>query len=187
MTMERVNLAYLWMAYLAIPVGAVAVARRLGRAQVPVAALAVLAGVLVCLPQPGPNGPQPFARGLYGDLDAVAATPTTDSYVVAYHFMSHFYVHDRLVNEGPPGHTFHVLRERDGDRSLYDDVDAQLRAAGWTPGSAVWCVIPMEVGPESAGQACHVQLPGLTQRVELARSRSTVIGWLPADAVAPTG
>jgi hypothetical protein len=45
----------------------------------------------------------------------------------------------------------------------------------------------MEDGPENAAQACHVSLPGLTQRVELARSRSTVIGWLPADALAPTG
>ena len=187
MTPERVNLPILWMFHTAVAVTVVYVAARLMRHPILVVGTGA---VLVCAfwPAPPPQGAEPFARGLTSDLDVVAASPDTRNIVISYHPMSHWYADDRLVTSYRGPDTFTIVREPWHDAApLYDNPDGAVRAAGWRPGTAVWCVIPFEAGPEAASRACRVGLPGLTKQVETRGQRANIIGWLPSPAALSTG
>jgi hypothetical protein len=179
MTPERVNLPILWMFHCAVVVAIVYLIARVVRHP----ALVVGAGAILLLafwPAPPPHGAEPFARGLTTDLNVVASSPDTRNIVVSYHPMSHWYADDRLVNQYRGPNQFTIVREPWHDASpLYDDADGRVRAAGWTPGTAVWCVIPFELGPEASSRACQVGLPGLTKRVQIRGQRANIVGWLP--------
>jgi hypothetical protein len=179
MTPERVNLPILWMFHTAVVVAVVYTVARLLRHP----ALVVGAGAVLLWgfwPAPPPQGDEPFARGLTSDLNVVASSPGSRNVVVSYHPMSHWYADDRLVNEYRGPNTFTIVREPwQNAAPLYDDVDGVVRDAGWTPGTAVWCVIPFEAGPQASNQACHVGLPGLTKQVAIRGRRANIVGWLP--------
>jgi hypothetical protein len=118
----------------------------------------------------------------------VAASPDTRNIVISYHPMSHWYADDRLVTSYRGPDTFTIVREPwHGAAPLYDHPDGAARAAGWRPGTAVWCVIPFEAGPEAASRACRLGLPGLTKQVETRRQRANIIGWLPSSAALSAG
>lgn len=179
MTPERMNLPILWMFHTAVAFTVVYGAARLIRHP----ALVVSVGTVLFWafwPTPGPAAGEPFARGLTSDLEVVAASTESRNIVVSYHPMSHWYADDRLVtgNAGPD--TFEIVREPwYGAEPLYDNPDEAVRAAGWRPGTAVWCVVPFEVGPQYASRACRIGLPGLTKQVQIRGERANIIGWLP--------
>jgi hypothetical protein len=189
MAPERVNVPWLWMFHTAVVVAVVYTAARLLRH--PAAVVAVGAVLLLGFwPMPLPisaNGSAAdaraggtYARGLTSDLQLVASSPDVHNIVISYHPMSHWYTDDRLINHSHPPRTFTVVGEPwHGAAPLYDDVDGVARRAGWTPNTAVWCVIPFEDGPEASARACHVGLPGLVKRVQVHGLRSNIIGWLP--------
>ena len=178
-TFVRVNLPFAWLWYLSAIVGVAAVVGRLGRGWATAAYIAVLAAAVVAVPPRTPASNATFARGLYRDLDTVAASPFEHNVVLSYHFMSHFYTDDRLENMTGEGERFTVVREMNGDDALYVDTDQQLLDAGWRDGDAVWCVVPYEVGPEASEQACAVTLPGLRMGYSERLGRALIIGWFP--------
>jgi hypothetical protein len=185
MTPERVNLPVLWMFHTAVVVAVVyGVARLLRHPAVVLGLGAVL--LWGFWPAPPAHGAEPFARGLTSDLDLVAASPDSRNIVVSYHPMSHWYADDRLVSAYRGPDTFTVVREPWHDSApLYDHPDDVVRAAGWRPGTAVWCVIPYEVGPEEGSRACRLGLPGLTKQVLTRRQRAYIVGWLPSPTPSP--
>jgi hypothetical protein len=136
--------------------------------------------IILWPPTPSPDGPQPFARGLTQDLEFVAESGTSTNLVVSYHFMSHWYAHDRLVNERHGNRHFEVVREVRGDRTLYDDLSSVL-AARWRPGEAVWCIMPYEMGSEASSEACRVDVPGLTKAIDVQGIRARIVGWMPSS------
>jgi hypothetical protein len=180
MTPERVNLPVLWMFHSAAVVAVLYLVARLVRH--PALVLGIGAMLLWAFwPAPPPHGAEPFARGLTSDLDVIAASPDNRNIVVSYHPMSHWYADDRLVTAYHGPDTFTIVREPWHDAGpLYDHADDAVRAAGWRPGTAVWCVIPFEVGPEAGSRACHIGLPGLTKQVQVRTQRAYIIGWLPS-------
>jgi hypothetical protein len=179
MAPERMNLPILWMFHTAVVVAVIYGVARLMRHP----ALVVGTGAMLVWafwPAPLPNDREPFARGLTSDLDIVAASPDTRNIVVNYHRMSHWYADDRLVTGYRGPDTFTIVREPLHDPApLYDHPDDVVRAAGWRPGTAVWCVVPFEVGPEAGSRACRLGLPGLTKQVQTRKQRAYIIGWLP--------
>jgi hypothetical protein len=185
-TFTRVNLPFVWLWYGSAIVGVGALlAPLLRRRAAPVyAACALLALVLV--PSRLPPSNAGYARGLYRDLDVIAASPYAHNVALSYHFMSHFYVDDKLENLSSHPDRFTVVREVNGSDELYNETDQAILDAGWQRGDAVWCVIPYEVGPDTADRACHVTLPGLTQRYSERLGRAWIIGWFPAPPRAST-
>lgn len=181
-TFVRVNLPFAWLWYLTAVVGIGTLVGRLHRhaATAAFAACAVLAIALV--PARTPASTATYARGLYRDLDVVAASPYAHNVVLSYHWMSHFYVDDELENLSGEGDRFTVVREVNGDDELYSATDLAILDAGWQPGDAVWCVVVYEIGPEASERACHVTLPGLTKQYTERLERATIIGWFPAPA-----
>jgi hypothetical protein len=180
MTPERVNLPILWMFHAAVVVTVVYLAARLMRH--PILVLGIGAMLLWAFwPAPPPQGAEPFARGLTSDLDVVAASPDTRNIVISYHPMSHWYADDRLLTAYHGPNSFTIVREPwHHPAPLYDDADEVVRTAGWRPGTAVWCVVPFEVGPEDSSRACRIGLPGLTKQVQTRKQRANIIGWLPS-------
>jgi hypothetical protein len=181
MTPERVNLPILWMFHCAVVVAVVYPVARFVRHP----ALVVAAGAILLLafwPAPPPHGAEPFARGLTTDLNTVASSPDAQNIVVSYHPMSHWYADDRLVNQYRGPNRFTIVREPWQDPSpLYDHLDQVVLGAGWARGTAVWCVVPFEVGLEGSSRACHLNLPGLTKKIEVRGQRANIIGWLPSS------
>lgn len=176
-TAGRVNLAFLWMWMVSALVGAVVgAARAVAGREVRLFALSGFVAALLLLPVP-PPGPEPYARGLYSDLAVVAASPFRRNLVVSYHFMSHFYSHDALVNLPHGDREFTVIRQRPGDRSLIDDLDGELTRAGLASFDAVWCVVPFELGPDDADLACRLGAPGWTREIDHRGTRAIIIGW----------
>ncbi|MBJ7597570.1 MAG: hypothetical protein JF922_05730 [Candidatus Dormibacteraeota bacterium] len=185
MTPERVNLPVLWMFHTAVVVAVVYAAARLVRHPTTMVGMGAVL-LWAFWPAPPPHGAEPFARGLTSDLDVVAASPDSRNIVVSYHPMSHWYADDRLVTSYHGPDTFTVVREPWHDPApLYSHPDDVVRAAGWRPGTAVWCVIPYEVGPEQGSRACRLELPGLSKRVQIRRERAYIIGWLPSPTPLP--
>lgn len=178
LTPERVNLPYLWMLYVSITVGLMSVVTLAVRRPWAISVITICL-LAMGLPPATSDRVKPFAQGLYEDLEVVANSPVKKNIVVSYHFMSQFYSHDRLVNRGPMGHTFLIVRERVEDPRLFQDLNRVIREAGWVSGMAVWCVIPFESGPDSTREACDVALPGLEKTVERVGSRANIVGWLP--------
>jgi len=174
---ERLNLPWFWMVELAATVGLLWTLWLVARAVTAAALVAVPAALLLAPVVPG-GGPEPYARGLTADLDLVAASPVARNVVLSYHFMSEVYAHDKLVNRGVDGREFVVVADTATDDRLTARPDEVAREAGWTPGTAVWCVLPFELGPEGVDRACRLTLPGLV-REEHRLSRAIIVGWLP--------
>lgn len=158
-TPARVALGYWFLVYVTIVLGGWrALAWALERTRVAtkyslgVFAVAT-ASVLVFLWPSAVLWPPAFAQGLLDDLDVVAHSDTRDNLVLSYHFMSQFYPHDRLVNDGPPGRNFVVIGERLHDETLYERVD-DLVARYLPRGGTLWCVIPYAIGPRDSARAC---------------------------------
>ena len=124
--------------------------------------------------------PAVFARGFTADLGEIGPLMGERAIVVAYHPMSHWYVDDALVHDGPPGDVV-ILREELDDESLFTDLDAAL-AQVWTPGTDVWCVIPFESGPDDTAAACKFDTSGFEKVFEGRTRRATVIGYRPTDS-----
>jgi MFS family permease len=156
-TLERVNLSFYWLLYLCVAFGLLRLItwpfRRHPSAALP--AVAIVAVLL--LPAPFDPSPTAFARWMTDDLSVVAQSQAPHNLVLAYHPMSHFYAHDRLVTtpSGGPAR-FSVVRERFGDRSLYQPVDGFVSRAGLRTGDVVWCVIPYDLGPDASLEACRL-------------------------------
>jgi hypothetical protein len=187
MAPDRMNVPILWMFHTAAVVAVVYVLARFVRN----AALVACAGAVLLFafwPAPPPDVPEAFARGLTSDFDIVASSPNTLNIVVSYHPMSHWYADDRLINDYRGRDSFSIIREPPNDASpLYDDLTEVVRVAGWAPGTAVWCVVPFEVGPAAGSRACRLGLPGLAELVHVRGRRADIIGWLPAPAGAYDG
>ncbi|MEZ5145320.1 MAG: hypothetical protein R2726_22835 [Acidimicrobiales bacterium] len=155
-TLERVNLGFYWLVYLCAAYGVLRLLT-LPFPRHPALALPAMAALVALLvPSPFPLTPTTYARWLTGDLDDVAASTAPHNVVLAYHRVSHFYVHDRLINTEPDGpERFTVVREKIGDLSLYDPIDHVPGDHGLQPGDMVWCVIPYDDGPDLSVKACR--------------------------------
>jgi hypothetical protein len=161
-TPVRVNLGVYCLVYLAIVFGcfrALAyvterVASNRSRSGL-VAFGVIVIGALVWLWPAAEPAPAVFARGLAADLGVIARSPTDDNLVLSYHFMSHFYTHDALVNDRPEGKSFTVLREVAGSDWLYDDIST-IAERELPDGGMLWCVIPYALGPDESARACQV-------------------------------
>lgn len=174
-TPERVNLPLWWMAWLAVGVGLVAaVDAALRRPALVVAVVAVIAVLL--LPVTPESRTEPLAVGLYGDLAVVRGSPAIENVVLAFHPMSHFYAHDALVNEDTDDRRFTVVADLDDEPDLLGDPMGAARRAGWTPGAVIWCVVPYEVGEDSA-RACRLETAGLVPDVDHHGVRARITSW----------
>ena len=161
-TVTRVNLGFLWPLFALIMLGLVtllmAVARRVAGASLIVVGVVAALGVsVVWIARPtevinAAAGNVVFARGLTNDVSDLADNLTPGDVVVAYHVMSGWYVHDRLLNDSAP--SIVLLEEvAIGDR-IMSDLDGLVQDRA--PRSQhVWCVIPYEVGTRSAS-ACRM-------------------------------
>jgi hypothetical protein len=190
----RVNLGFTFLALVLVPLGALVAVEYLAhraaaglprgqRRQVQTAVLGVvgLAGLVVMWPSSisaNAGSTDVFARGLTNDLLTVANDTSGEGLVLSYHVMSHWYTHDLLVNSSWPSRTFRVIRD-DGSPTLFDDLNSTL-ADELGSATDVWCVIPYELGPERALQACRVSDPRLVEvsrvrmkRIELVRFTRT--------------
>jgi hypothetical protein len=161
-TITRVNLGFLWPLFTIILLGLVtslmAMAKRLAGTSLTVVGVVVsLAALVVWISRPtevlnAAAGNSVFARGLTHDISDLAVNLSPGDVVVAYHTMSGWYVHDRLMNDTAP--SIVLLEEiAIGDRMMSDlDGLVQERAP---QSQHVWCVIPYEVGDLSAS-ACSM-------------------------------
>lgn len=168
-TPVRVNLAFVVMIYTMTAYGLfravqVGVSRLAGSRTWPVALAALIVLAVLWPPQIARNTTV-FARGLAEDLEPVANSPVDGNVVLSYHFMSHFYVHDTLLNTDRGDRQFVIEREERGDPYLYDQVDAITGRLD--PGDVLWCVRPWALGPEVFARACQFDDPDL---VEIHRS-----------------
>jgi hypothetical protein len=169
-TPVRVMLGFYALVFVVIVFGFFEGARRVGawiagRASIPqmqqvaVGALAVL--TIVALWPPAGETKYVFARGMDRDLDVVANSPSDDNLVLVYHDMAGFYAHERLANQVEDASRFTLVREMQGDRTLYDDPDTYIRR--YLPrGGVVWCVITWYIGPKNFGRACEFERDDLT-------------------------
>ena len=178
-TLERVNLCFYWLVYLAAAYGVLRLLTLPFGRHPSLALPAVVVLVAVLFPAPFDPSPTAFARWMTADLDPVAESPAPHNVVLAYHVMSHFYAHDRLVNDTAGGASrFTVVRERFGDRSLYQPVDGTIDRYDLRSGDMVWCVIPYDLGPDRSLQACRFSPTTPVDRVVDERGVGTwVQGW----------
>jgi hypothetical protein len=159
-TAVRVNLAWIAPLYVTAVYGAFvaidALTQRLRPTVVArAAAVALTAVVLLALAHEPPRAdPEHFARTLPDDLAVIAESPARENLVLSYHFMSHWYTHDALVNQQHGDRSFTVLAEDEGDPSLATGA-TELSYEWLGPGDAVWCVIPYALGPEAAAESCQ--------------------------------
>jgi hypothetical protein len=92
--------------------------------------------------------------------------------------MGRYSAHDRLVNTRTPGRRFDLVYDSQSDRKLYQPLDGIVASAGLSPGDRVWCVMPFEIGPAAARQACQVTGPGLERLPDVVASRSLLRSYL---------
>jgi hypothetical protein len=118
-----------------------------------------------------------FLRGVTGDLAVLADSPARHNLVFSYHFSTRWYVEDALVTSQPGGRTYDVVPETYTDRSAYEAGVVAAAVAAQPSGTAVWCVMPYDLGPELTEEACPVP-PGLTPLHESRHDRSTIKGYL---------
>lgn len=184
-TFVRVNLPFVWLWYFSALIALVACIEWLLRRPLFLAHALCFAVCFSFLPGRVRTDNAPFARGLYNDLNLIRSSPYDRNIVLSYHFMSHWYVHDALLNASDRGflempvRRFTILREKNGSRELMEGADQSLLNAGWSKGTAVWCVIPYEVGPEATDLACRIGLSGLKQKVFVRGKRAIIAGWYP--------
>jgi hypothetical protein len=182
-TITRVNLGFLWPFFLLILLGLVmvltAVAQRLAGTSLAVVGVVVsLAALVVWISRPtevlnAAAGDGVFARGLTHDVSDLAAQLTPGDVVVAFHTMSGWYVHDRLMNDSAPRV---VLLEEVavGDR-IMSDLDGLVRERA-PQAQHVWCVIPYEVGERSAS-ACSMPTDRWTAGASTKLNRAEIREW----------
>ena len=178
-TLERVNLCFYWMVYVAAAYGVLRMLTLPFRRHPSIALPAVAVLMVALFPTPFDPSPTAFARWMTADLDPVAASTAPRNVVLAYHTMAHFYAHDRLVNDTPGGAgRFTVVRDRFGDDALYRPVDATIDRYDLRSGDMVWCVIPYDLGPDRSLQACRFAPTTAVDRVVDERGTGTWIqGW----------
>lgn len=94
-----------------------------------------------------------FARGITGDLSKVAEAAEPGDVVLGFHFMSSWYINDRLVTDGDV--PVIILDElRYGER-VVDEPEALIDA--FAPDARrIWCVFPYELGPEGVERRCNL-------------------------------
>ena len=148
-TVERVNLCFQVPALLVVAAGLVHLVTLPFRSRPVLAGAAVAALVVLAFPRPMANDPHDFARRLQDDLDVVADSPGPRNLVVAYHWMSWLYVHDRLVSADTGDRRFEVVRDLPGDRRLYEPIDGLVDEHRLAPGDRLWCVIPGAVAGDT--------------------------------------
>lgn len=176
-TPERVNLPVFLPLYVATLYGAVRMVSVVARDLVPVTAVASALLIIALWPvNQTPLFGDAFLRGLTPDLSVVGASPAQENLVLTYHFASRWYAEDALVTSSPGGRTFTVVPETYTDQSVYDQERVADLVARLPSGSAVWCVIPFDAGPDNTTRACPVP-PGLVPIVDQRGNRSVIRGF----------
>jgi hypothetical protein len=156
MTLQRVNLCFAILALALVWIGLLrAVAWVLpaldGWAVVP----ALLLVLHATWPSPWGLG-DAYSRGMRADLEAVWPLAAPRNVVLSYHRFSHFYTHDALVNDAPPGETFILEFESwDDPDTIYRDPAGLLARHDLRAGDMVWCVMPWMMG-DSIERACQL-------------------------------
>ena len=182
-TITRVNLGFLWPLFALILLGLVtalmAVAQRLaGRSLTVVGVVVSLAALVVWISRPtevlnAAAGNDVFARGLTHDISDLTANLTPGDVVVAYHTMSGWYVHDRLVNDLAP--RIVLLEEVAIGGRIMSDLDGLVQERA-PQSQHVWCVIPYEVGTRSAS-ACSMPAAQWIEGASTKLSRAELREW----------
>lgn len=178
MTPERVNLAVFFPLYAATVFGAVRSVSVIARESAAVTIGACLAIGLLSWPSYETElFGNAFLRGLTSDLEVVAASPSSENWVVTYHFASQWYAEDALVTSPPGDRTYELFTETYTDFRMYDPAVLAERVDTLAPGTAVWCVIPYDIGPGATEEACQVP-DDLTQFYDGFLERSGVRGFI---------
>lgn len=120
-----------------------------------------------------------FARGLYADLEIVKQSQFKKNLVFSYHFMSHFYTHDALINNSYDGNSYSVFREIRGDDSLYLNLNTIVQSEDPYANRAVFCILPYELGPDSFSKACNFTNGSYFKAVDVNGKRARIIGFFP--------
>ena len=128
------------------------------------------------LPAPIQADTSVFARGLRADLAPIAESPSNDNVVLSYHFKSHFYPHDLLINFKHGDRSYVIVREERGDQAIYDDVD-EIVAENLRPGGILWCIVPNEPDREKMSKACRFDNPNLAEVWRSNGSQADIIGY----------
>ena len=178
MTPERVNLAVVGIAWIVTLYGGLRVAAVIVRDRpLLLVGACVLATVAVWPSAKLPLFGNAFLRGLTPDLNVVADSPALDNVVITYHFASRWYAEDALVTRRPGGRHYTLTSETYDDTTMYDPAVLAALIARAKPGTAIWCVIPYDIGPDAAERACRVPTT-LIPLVETRGERSLIRGFL---------
>jgi hypothetical protein len=175
-TPVRVNLPFVAFAYAFAAYGLFHVVAQLTKRSAPVVLLAVVALVAFWVPRTDADPNLVFARGLRDDLQVIRQDPSNDDLVLAYHFMSHWYVHDALVNDGRPGQHVTIVRDIINDPTLTANA-ASIAQPTFDGGGTVWCVLPYVLGPQGSDEACHLDGPGIVRVADYHGIQARIIGF----------
>jgi hypothetical protein len=177
MTAERVNLPLFGFVYVAIVFGALRIVAWIARDRSIVAAAAVCVALVWSYPTEKTElFGQAFLRGLTDDLGVVRRSPAETNLVLTYHFGARWYAEDVLVTADTSPKAFRIIPETYTDARVYDRAFVAGVVADLAPGSAVWCVIPFDVGPDATDRACPVPA-SLRPLVVVRGERSEIRGY----------
>ncbi len=178
MTPERVNLAVVGVAWIVTLYGALRVAAVVVRDRLWLTVGASVLAIMAVWPTAKtPLFGDAFLRGLTPDLGVIANSPAIDNVVITYHFASRWYAEDALVTQRPGGRRYVLTSETYDDATMYDPVVLAALVDQATSGTAVWCVIPYDIGPDAAERACRVSAD-LIPFIETRGERSLIRGFL---------
>lgn len=94
-----------------------------------------------------------FARGITGDLSKVAEAAEPEDVVLGFHWMSSWYINDRLITDGDV--PVIVLDELRYGQRVVDEPEALIDAVA-PDARRIWCVRPYELGPEGVERRCNL-------------------------------
>ena len=118
-----------------------------------------------------------FSRGLDADIELIADSPSDNNLVLTYHYMSHFYADDTLINTDRGDRDFIIVGETQSNASeVFEDVD-RLIAEHLKPGGYLWCVKPFNIGPEGFDASCKFEAAGLVERVRVRGTEAEISGY----------
>ncbi len=174
-TLERVNLAFTFLIFLAVDVGVVYTIVWCCRGSVRAVVLVIPLLLIVIWPDPWVFWPEVFSRHAVDDMAMVAESPAKRNVVFVYHPLAHWYAHDALINIPRGDRQFELEweSEEDPDRLVDDGFDRAVLAKGVKPGDRVWCLLSFHSGLRNE-RACNTALPNLELVVE-ERRRATVV------------
>jgi hypothetical protein len=178
LTPSRVNLSFVALFYLAIGLALFRLVDLAVR-HASVTLLAVAGVLALAWPHVAVASRQTFAVGLRADLAPIGSSPSTTNLVLSYHFMSHFYTDDFLINDRHGNRDYVVVRDKRGDRALYGDLNAYVDRYV-PPGGMLWCVIPFAVGPIDAASACQIDRADMRLVIDQRGNQAEIRGFLRA-------